>query len=111
MGGGDDDDPCNLYFGYLPNTMLEEDLGRLIAEHVGEAPEDVKIIKDKFSGQSKGFGFVRMASEKAAMLTVQKLDSFQVCWRTMIASVESGGLAIFHHAWWNLSFRACRQVG
>ena len=58
--------------------MLEDDLGRLIVEHVGETPVDVKIIKDKFSGQSKGFGFVRMASEKGAMLAVQKLDSFQV---------------------------------
>ena len=33
---------------------------------------------DRFSGQSKGFGFVRMASEKGATLAVQRLDNFQV---------------------------------
>ena len=36
-----------LYVGYLPSTMTEEDLGKLLLSFCEEAPEDIRIIKDK----------------------------------------------------------------
>ena len=44
----DDNDPRCLYVGYLPNTMVEEELGKLLASTCEESPEDVRIIKDKY---------------------------------------------------------------
>ena len=48
----------NIYVGNLSYEITDEDL-RLFFEQFG-AVESVNIIKDKFSGQAKGFGFVEM---------------------------------------------------
>jgi len=37
-----------LYVGYLPSTMTEEELGKLLHGFCDESPEDVRIIKDKW---------------------------------------------------------------
>ena len=50
----------NIYVGKLPYSVTEDDLRTMFVEY-GEL-EEVKVIKDKFSGQSKGFGFVEMPS-------------------------------------------------
>ena len=46
----------NIYVGKLPYSVTEDDLRSMFLEF-GEL-ESVKIIRDKFSRQSKGFGFV-----------------------------------------------------
>jgi RNA recognition motif-containing protein len=51
----------NIYVGNLSHEVTEEDL-RLAFEPFGQV-ESATIIKDKHSGQSKGFGFVEMASK------------------------------------------------
>jgi RNA recognition motif-containing protein len=58
----------NIYVGNLPRTITEETLKKLF-EQFGQVTA-VKIIKDKFTGQVKGFGFVDMpnASEAAAAI-------------------------------------------
>ena len=65
----------NIYVGNLSYNVSEDDLKTVFAEF-GEV-ESVKIITDKFSGQSKGFGFVEMPNQdeaKAAMASLSGRD-------------------------------------
>jgi RNA recognition motif-containing protein len=62
----------NIYVGNLPYEITEEDL-RLAFGQFG-AVESVTIIKDKFSGQSKGFGFVEMPSKAEGQSAIDGLD-------------------------------------
>jgi RNA recognition motif-containing protein len=61
-----------LYVGNLPFKVREEDLMALFQE-IG-AVESVNIIRDKFSGQSRGFGFVEMTSAGEAQKAIEKLN-------------------------------------
>ena len=47
-----------IYVGNLPWSVDESKLKELFASY---NPEEVTLIKDKFSGRSKGFGFVEMS--------------------------------------------------
>lgn len=62
----------NIYVGNLSYETTEEDL-RLAFGEFG-AVESVNIIKDKFSGQSKGFGFVEMASKAEGQSAIDSLN-------------------------------------
>jgi RNA recognition motif-containing protein len=62
----------NIYIGNLSYEITEEDL-RLAFEEFG-AVESVSIIKDKFSGQSKGFGFVEMPSKAEGQSAIDALN-------------------------------------
>lgn len=62
----------NIYVGNLPFNTTENDL-REIFEPFGEITS-CNIIKDKFSGQSKGFGFVEMADRGAAENAINGLN-------------------------------------
>ncbi len=61
-----------LYVGNLPFKVREEDLTALF-EQAG-AVESVNIIRDKFSGQSRGFGFVEMASPEDAQKAIEMFN-------------------------------------
>ena len=62
----------NIYVGNLSYDISEEDL-RLAFEQYG-AVDSVSIIKDKFSGQSKGFGFVEMSSSAEGQAAIDGLN-------------------------------------
>jgi len=62
----------NIYVGNLSYEITEEDL-RLAFGQFG-AVESANIIKDKFSGQSKGFGFVEMPSKAEGQSAIDGLD-------------------------------------
>lgn len=61
----------NIYVGNLPNSVNENDL-REVFQAFGEV-STAAVIKDKFSGESRGFGFVEMPNkveaEKAISMT------------------------------------------
>jgi len=61
-----------IYVGNLSYTVTEDDL-RKDFEAFGQVTS-VSIIKDKFSGQSKGFGFVEMASSDEAKAAITALN-------------------------------------
>lgn len=61
-----------IYVGSLSNEATEEDL-RLAFEPFGQV-ESATIIKDKHSGQSKGFGFVEMASKAEGQSAIDGLN-------------------------------------
>lgn len=62
----------NLYVGNLSYKITDEDLKSNFGE-VGEVAS-ATIIKDKFSGQSKGFGFVEMKTEEGAAEAIKKFN-------------------------------------
>ena len=62
----------NIYVGKMSYEVTEEDL-RLAFEPFGQV-ESATIIKDKHSGQSKGFGFVEMASKAEGQSAIDGLN-------------------------------------
>ncbi len=62
----------NIYVGNLAYSVTEEDLRSAFGDF-GEIAS-VNIIKDKFSGQSKGFGFVEMPSAEEARSAINELN-------------------------------------
>ena len=64
----------NIYVGNIPYKSSEDDLGNLFAEF-GDVTS-VKIIQDKFTGRSKGFGFVEM-SDESGTAAIEALDGFE----------------------------------
>jgi len=65
-----------IYVGNLNYRMTEDALRELFEQH-GEVVS-VKIVKDRFSGRSKGFGFVEMASKDEGETAIQKLNDSEV---------------------------------
>jgi len=62
----------NIYVGNLSYNVTEDELSEMFAKY-GEV-ESVKIITDRFSGQSKGFGFVEMPSNSEADQAIKALN-------------------------------------
>lgn len=62
----------NLYIGNLSYSVKAEDLQELF-QQVGEV-SSVKIITDKFTGRSRGFGFVEMPNDSEARTAIETLN-------------------------------------
>ena len=62
----------NIYLGNIAWSMTEDDIEALFAEF--GAVSSVKIITDKYSGRSKGFGFVEMDDDAAAQKAIDALN-------------------------------------
>ena len=71
----------NIYVGNLSHEVTEEDL-RLAFEPFGQV-ESATIIKDKHSGQSKGFGFVEMASKAEGQSAIDGLNGKELKGRAL----------------------------
>ena len=65
----------NMYVGNLSFSVNEDDLKEIFSEF-GEVAS-VNIIMDKFSGQSKGFGFVDMPNNSEADKAIKALNGIQ----------------------------------
>lgn len=65
-----------LYVGNLPWSVTDEKLGEMFSSY-GEISES-KVIMDKFSGRSKGFGFVTFAKDEDAATAVKEMDGKSV---------------------------------
>lgn len=66
----------NLYVSGLSFNVQNEDLKDFFAPY-GEVTS-ARIINDKFTGQSRGFGFVEMTDEKAAKKAMSELNDSTV---------------------------------
>jgi cold-inducible RNA-binding protein len=62
----------NLYVGNLSQKVTEDDLRSNFSE--AGAVASVSVIKDKFSGVSRGFGFVEMETEEGAQEAIKKFN-------------------------------------
>lgn len=72
----------NLFVGSLPFAVTEDTLGQLFAQH-GQV-QSVNIIKDKYSGQSRGFAFVEMSTEEEAQKAISALNGYNLEGRNII---------------------------
>ncbi|MEO3402256.1 RNA-binding protein [Mucilaginibacter sp. CAU 1740] len=74
----------NIFVGSLPFTLGEADLKQLF-EAYGEV-NSVKIIIDRESGRSKGFGFIEMEDDEAAQQAISGLNGSEVKGRSIAVS-------------------------
>lgn len=74
-----------LYVGNLPYSVNDEGLSAMFAEF-GEIKE-AKVISDKFSGRSKGFGFVTFANEADAAKAVEAMNGKEVEGRALTVNI------------------------
>lgn len=70
----------NIYVGNLPRTVNENDL-RETFQAFGEV-STASIIKDKFSGESRGFGFIEMPNKGEAEKAISMLNGKDLKGRT-----------------------------
>lgn len=68
--------PAKLYVGNLAFSVTNEDLEALFAQ-MGKV-DNVAVITDKFSGQSRGFGFVQMADANEAARAISELNGTEL---------------------------------
>ncbi|MEX0622039.1 MAG: RNA-binding protein [Candidatus Woykebacteria bacterium] len=73
-----------LFVGSLAYEVTQDQLEELFSS-VG-AVESVNLITDKFSGNSKGFGFVEMASDEDAQKAVEQLNGKELSGRTIVVN-------------------------
>ena len=74
----------NIFVGSLPYSIEEADL-RGFFEDYGTV-DSVKIIMDKFTGRSKGFGFVEMPNDAEAQKAIDELNGGTVEGRTIVVN-------------------------
>jgi RNA recognition motif-containing protein len=65
-----------IYVGNLPKNTDEQTVRDLFQKH-GEVV-DVKLIKDRFSGELRGFGFIEMPSKTDAQKAIQEVDGTEL---------------------------------
>lgn len=70
-----------IYVGGLPYSTTEAQLNDLFATH--GTVQSARIITDKFTGQSRGFGFVEMGSADEATKAITALNGTQFEGRTL----------------------------
>ena len=66
----------NIYVGQLPYSVTEEELREMFLQY-GEV-SSLNLIKDRHSGQSKGFGFVEMPNNSEADQAIKGLNKSMV---------------------------------
>jgi RNA recognition motif-containing protein len=74
----------NIYVGSLHFKMNEAELKEIFEEY-GEVTS-AKIIIDKYSGKSKGFGFVEMPNDAEAKKAIEELNGAEVSGRNIIVN-------------------------
>ena len=74
----------NIYVGNLPKTTTEDEVRKVFAEY-GEVAE-VKLIKDNYSGELRGFGFIEMPAKADAQKAIQEVDGTELEGQTLIVN-------------------------
>lgn len=74
----------NIFVGNLNYSITEDDLKEIFEEY-GEL-NSVKLITDKFTGRSKGFGFVEMPDADEAKKAIEELNGAEVEGRSMVVN-------------------------
>lgn len=74
----------NIFVGSLPFSLKESELKEYFEEY-GEVAS-VKIISDKFSGRSKGFGFIEMPDDEKAKKAIEELNGAEIDGRAIVVN-------------------------
>jgi RNA recognition motif-containing protein len=73
-----------LYVGSLPYSTTEQQLSELFAQH--GTVQSAKVITDRYTGQSRGFGFVEMATSEEAQKAIAALNGSNLGGRTLVVN-------------------------
>ena len=74
----------NIYVGNISWNLKDQDLSNLFASY-GEVTS-AKIVTDKFTNRSKGFGFVEMADDASAQAAIAALNGTEVDGRNIVVN-------------------------
>ncbi|XP_065166027.1 ELAV-like protein 3 isoform X7 [Atheta coriaria] len=83
-GGGQEESKTNLIVNYLPQTMTQEEIRSLFSS-IGEV-ESCKLIRDKVTGQSLGYGFVNYHRPEDAEKAINTLNGLRLQNKTIKVS-------------------------
>ncbi len=75
-----------LYVGGLPYSVTEEQLTELFQSH--GTVESAKVITDKYTDRSRGFGFVEMSTQQEAEQAIQALNGTELEGRSLTVNVS-----------------------
>jgi cold-inducible RNA-binding protein len=73
-----------LYVGNLPFSITEERVGEVFGQ-IGQI-ESIRIVIDRDTGRSKGFGFVEMSSDDEAAAAIEQLHGAELDGRTLVVN-------------------------
>ncbi|HXX43627.1 MAG TPA: RNA-binding protein [Candidatus Acidoferrales bacterium] len=74
-----------LYVGNLPFKATEEDVAALFAE-VGVQPDSLTLLRDRFTGQPRGFGFAEIRDDAEAEKVIAALNGKQFMGRALVVN-------------------------
>ncbi len=75
----------NIYVANISFKVSEEDLKGIFEEY--GAVDTVKIITDRNSGRSKGFGFVEMPNDEEAQNAINELNNYELDGRKLVVNI------------------------
>ncbi len=73
--------PKKIYVGNLPFTTDEQELEQLFGQH--GSVSSAKVVTDRDTGRSRGFGFVEMDDDSAADNAIRALDGSELNGRSL----------------------------
>lgn len=74
----------NLFVGNLPYSMTSDDLAQTFAQ--AGTVVSAKVISDKYSGRSRGFGFVEMSSDEESKKAIEMFNEKDVDGRPLVVN-------------------------
>jgi cold-inducible RNA-binding protein len=74
----------NLYVGNLPYSMNDQELNELFSQ-VGDV-QSARVMSDRETGRSRGFGFVEMADDDAGHQAIEKLNGQDIDGRALVVN-------------------------
>ena len=74
----------NIYIGSLSTSTNSDDLKKAFEEY-GQV-DDVKIIMDRYTGESRGFAFVRMPTKEEAVAAIDGLNGSELKGNTIVVN-------------------------
>jgi len=67
-----------LFVGNIDRSVSDQELQDLFAQHGEINPNETRIIKDRETGRSRGFGFVEFMNDEDADAAIQALDQYEL---------------------------------
>ncbi|MEK7577188.1 MAG: RNA-binding protein [Patescibacteria group bacterium] len=74
----------NLFIGNLPYSMTSDDMAQVFAG--AGTVVSAKVISDKYSGRSRGFGFVEMSTDEEAKKAIEMFNGKDVDGRALVVN-------------------------
>jgi len=74
-----------LFVGNLPYTANETDVQNFFADH-GVAVDSITVMRDRFTGQARGFGFAEISDDAVAAHAVESCHGKELMGRTLVVN-------------------------